>query len=34
MLKRLTESQIESTAFIVSMSLLCACVFLLSVLEG
>jgi hypothetical protein len=34
MLKRLTETQIESAAFIISTSLLCACMFLLSVLEG
>lgn len=34
MLKRLTESQIESTAFIISTSLLCACMFLISYLEG
>ena len=34
MLKRLTESQIESAAFIVSSSLLAACMFLISILEG
>lgn len=34
MLKRLTESQIESTAFIVTSSLLCVCMFLISYLEG
>jgi hypothetical protein len=34
MLKRLSQSQIESTAFIVSSSLLAACMFLISFLEG